>query len=158
MRRSATEDKRNLLTAADTLIRLARDLHTLRQAINTERLGYPTSSGSAPVAGGDPADPVSRLAVALADPDNHTHDQAAQAADRLNRAIDQAVDAARWAHAVYASWEPKLAHVDACANPYGCPDRKPAATKPRRKGLCLACYSWENRHGEHRRRPRSDAA
>ncbi len=140
--------RRTALDDAVSLVRVARDLHPLARTLADNELGHPQNhgaSGPGGTGGNLPSDPVMRLAVALADPDNAAYDQAA--ADRKSlelhlTAIHRAT-AAAWA--IYARWTPGLAHVMACANPYGCPKQRPAAV-PSRLGLCGSCYGYQRRN------------
>lgn len=147
--------RRVALDDAYTLHQTARDLHPLARALADNQLGHPQNHGAGQSGGrsGDVSDPVMRLAVALADPDNAAYDQAAADRKALELHLATVHRSARAIQAIRARWTPGLAHVLACANPYGCPDMRSACV-PSRKGLCLPCYKWQHTHlGQHRGAP-----
>jgi hypothetical protein len=104
--------------------------------------------------GGEVSDPTMRMAMAFADPDNGAHDEAH--ADELHfaRLLDEGYRNALALYRLRVKWLPHLTHIEACANPYGCPDERPAAKG--RKGLCGGCYAWQRNHTDDpwRRQPR----
>lgn len=153
---SELADRRRITKQAGVaLVRLARDLPVLEQVLADSQLGYPAGRGTDGGRCSGHSDPAGELGAAIGDwgpnsrpvPDNARDDLYS-----LRLTLRRIAQLEQHATRIYARWLPHLAHVEACANPYGCPDQMPAATQPRRRGLCNRCYSYQLRHdGRHRR-------
>lgn len=135
----------------------ARDWPRMRVVLADNRCdGLKAASYDGVIAnGGEPSDPTMRMAIAFADPENGAYDEALADMKACGLLVDTIFRDVSSLHRKRARWMPNLAHVEACCNPYGCPDERPAAIRPRRKGYCHACYAHQLKHdGEHRRTAR----